>query len=77
MLERLAFDTGIAHGEYRLTADGRAVLMEVAVRPPGDSIMALHWLASGVPLEDAVVGLAVGEDVGVPGGHPVTRARST
>ena len=66
VLERLAFDTGIAHGEYRLTADGRAVLMEVAVRPPGDSIMALHWLASGVPLEDAVVGLAVGESPAYP-----------
>ena len=67
VLDRLRLRTGIAHAEYRLTAAGRAVLMEVAVRPPGDSIMALHWLASGAPLEDAVVGLAVGEDVSYPG----------
>jgi hypothetical protein len=66
VLDRLQLHTGIAHAEYRLTAEGRAVLMEVAVRPPGDSIMALHWLASGAPLEDAVVGLAVGEDVSYP-----------
>ncbi len=67
VLDRLRLRTGIAHAEYRLTADGRAVLMEVAVRPPGDSIMALHWLASGAPLEDALVALAVGEDVSHPG----------
>jgi biotin carboxylase len=67
VLDRLRMRTGIAHAEYRLTAAGRAVLMEVAVRPPGDSIMALHWLASGAPLEDAVVALAVGEDVSYPG----------
>ena len=42
------------------------MLTEVAVRPPGDSIMALHWLATGAPLEDTLVGLAVGEDVAPP-----------
>ena len=73
VLERLAFDTGIAHGEYRLTADGRAVLMEVAARPPGDSIMALHWLASGVPLEDALVALAVGESPAYPAARRFAR----
>jgi ATP-grasp domain len=66
VLDRLGLDTGIAHAEYRLTQAGQAALMEVAVRPPGDSIMALHWLASGAPLEDAVIGLAVGEDVSYP-----------
>lgn len=66
VLERLDFGTGIAHGEYRVTGRGRVVLTEVAVRPPGDGILALHWLATGTALEDALVGLAVGEDVPPP-----------
>ena len=69
ILDALAFDTGMAHAEYRIALDGRPVLIEIAARPPGDSIMALHWLATGTPLEDAVVGLAVGEDVT----HPAPR----
>ncbi|MGC9665113.1 ATP-grasp domain-containing protein [Planosporangium sp. 12N6] len=73
VLERLAFDTGMAHAEYRVTPGGRVVLTEIAARPPGDSIMALHWLATGAPLEDAVVGLAVGEAVKHPA--PVRFAR--
>lgn len=66
VLDRLHFGTGITHGEYRITGDGRVVLTEVAVRPPGDSIMALHWLATGFSLEDAVLGLMVGADVDPP-----------
>jgi D-alanine-D-alanine ligase-like ATP-grasp enzyme len=66
VLDRLAFDTGMAHAEYRVTPEGRVVLTEIAARPPGDSIMALHWLATGAPLEDAVVGLAVGDSVSHP-----------
>jgi biotin carboxylase len=66
VLERLAFGTGMAHAEYRVTAAGRPVLIEIAARPPGDSILALHWLATGAPLEDAIVGLAVGETVSHP-----------
>ncbi|WP_405015702.1 ATP-grasp domain-containing protein [Kitasatospora sp. NBC_00070] len=61
VLARLGFDTGMAHAEYRIGPDGRIVLIEIAARPPGDSIMALHWLATGRPLEDAVVAVAVGE----------------
>lgn len=66
VLDRLQFDTGIAHGEYRVTGRGRVVLTEVAVRPPGDSILALHWLATGTALEDVLIGLAVGEDAATP-----------
>lgn len=66
ILDRLLFDTGIAHAEYRIAPNGGIRLIEIAVRPPGDSIMALHWLANGEPLEDAVVGLAVGESVEAP-----------
>lgn len=61
ILRRLAVGTGMAHAEYRIGPDGAPVLIEIAVRPPGDSIMALHWLSTSSPLEDAVVALAVGE----------------
>lgn len=66
ILRRLDFRTGIAHAEYRVTPTDAVRLMEIAVRPPGDSIMALHWLACGAELEDAVVGLAIGESVSYP-----------
>jgi biotin carboxylase len=67
VLERLAFGTGMAHAEYRMEPGGDPRLIEIAARPPGDSILALHWLATGSALEEAVVALAAGEDVSVPG----------
>ncbi|MBM7774776.1 hypothetical protein JOD54_004980 [Actinokineospora baliensis] len=66
ILRGLDFGTGMAHGEYRIDGGGRISLTEIAVRPPGDAIMELHALATGGSLEDAVVGLAVGEDPAVP-----------
>ncbi|GAA2591889.1 hypothetical protein GCM10010435_83230 [Winogradskya consettensis] len=66
VLRRLAFGTGMAHAEYRMTPGGEPMIIEIAARPPGDSILALHWLATGAALEDAFVALAVGEDVTVP-----------
>lgn len=66
VLDRLAFDSGMAHGEYRLPDDGGdPVLIEIAARPPGDSIMALHWLSTGASLEEAYVHVALGEPVGL------------
>jgi len=73
ILERLEMDTGMAHAEYRIGADGRPWVIEIAVRPPGDSIMALHWLATACPLEDAVVGLAVGEQPVIASAHRFAR----
>ncbi|MFD0823900.1 acetyl-CoA carboxylase biotin carboxylase subunit family protein, partial [Micromonospora zhanjiangensis] len=66
VLDRLDFGTGMAHAEYRLGPGGRPVLIEIAARPPGDSILALHWLATGAAPEDAIVGLAVGADGPLP-----------
>lgn len=58
---------GILHTEFRLTPAGDAVVMEVNGRCPGGSIPALYHLSSSASLEDAVVALAVGEDVTYPG----------
>lgn len=42
ILSHLSFETGVAHAEYRINSQGKIVLMEIAVRPPGDAIMELY-----------------------------------
>jgi biotin carboxylase len=69
VLARLDFRDGVAHAEYRIAADGRVYLMEVAARPAGDSIVTLYHLATGEPLEEAMLAIALGE----PASHPAPR----
>jgi biotin carboxylase len=59
VLKALRFDSGITHAEFRLR-DGQPVLMEIAARLPGDAITMLWHLATGRPLEPAIVDLALG-----------------
>ncbi|MEV6209042.1 ATP-grasp domain-containing protein [Kitasatospora sp. NPDC051914] len=66
MLEALGFQDGIAHAEWRIDADGRAFLMEVAARTPGDGLCTLYELATGAPLEPAIVQIALGEPARYP-----------
>ncbi len=66
MLDRLGFENGIAHSEWRLTADGRPHLMEVAARTPGDGLLALYHLATGEPLEPHIIRVALGEPTSYP-----------
>jgi len=66
LLHRLRFADGIAHSEWRVTPDGRAVLMEVAGRTPGDGLMALYHLATGVPLEPQILNIALGQAASYP-----------
>jgi biotin carboxylase len=73
VIERLDFGTGMTHGEYRITPDGRVVLMEIAARPPGDGIMPLYHLATGSSPEAAVIDAALGLPVTYP--EPVRWAR--
>jgi hypothetical protein len=61
----------MTHAEYRLTEDG-VVLMEVAARLPGDAITFLWELATGQPVEPAMIDLALG----VPTGYPEPRRRA-
>ena len=49
---------GIAHVEMR-DVDGRACLMEIAVRTPGDFIMDIVQLATGVDLFRAVIAISL------------------
>ncbi|GAA0675637.1 ATP-grasp domain-containing protein [Kitasatospora atroaurantiaca] len=58
----LGLDTGIAHLEFRMTSAG-PVIMEVAVRTPGDSIMDAVGLVHGLDMYEALVRLALGMPV--------------
>jgi ATP-grasp domain-containing protein len=66
MLELLAFENGIAHSEWRVDAAGRAYLMEVASRTPGDGLMALYRLATGSPMEPEIIRITLGEHAAYP-----------
>ncbi|GIH74436.1 ATP-grasp domain-containing protein [Planobispora longispora] len=71
VLRRIGFGDGITHAEFRLS-EGRAVLMEVATRLPGDGITFLWHLATGQPLEPVMIDLALGE----PASYPAPRRRA-
>jgi biotin carboxylase len=66
LLTRLDFRDGITHSEWRVGADGRPVLMEIAARTPGDGLLALYLLATGCPLEPEILRIALGEPASYP-----------
>ncbi|SDG48906.1 ATP-grasp domain-containing protein [Lentzea fradiae] len=73
VLDRLDVRDGITHAEWRVTAEGRAVLMEIAARPPGDGLCSLYELATGRPLETEVLRIALGEHSDYPAPRRHTR----
>jgi hypothetical protein len=73
LLERLGFENGIAHSEWRIGADGRPVLMEIAGRTPGDGLLVLYQLATGYPLEPEILRIALGEPASYPAPGRYTR----
>ncbi|MFD8599625.1 ATP-grasp domain-containing protein [Kitasatospora sp. NPDC059646] len=73
MLEALDFQDGVAHAEWRIGPDGRAYLMEVAARTPGDGLCTLYELATGAPLEPEIVRIALGEPASYPKPSRVAR----
>jgi hypothetical protein len=69
LLGNLGFANGISHSEWRIGADGRPILMEIAARTPGDGILVLYLLATGTPLEPEILRIALGE----PASYPAAR----
>lgn len=65
VLDRLGFEDGVAHSEWRMSERG-PVLMEVAARTPGDGLMALYKLATGAAFEPQIMRAALGEPVEYP-----------
>jgi hypothetical protein len=66
MLDWLAFENGTTHSEWRVDETGRAVLMEVACRTPGDGLLTLYLLATGVPIEPQILRVALGQSASYP-----------
>ncbi|TVT31888.1 ATP-grasp domain-containing protein [Amycolatopsis rhizosphaerae] len=73
LLRRLGFENGIAHSEWRIGEDGQPVLMEIAGRTPGDGLLVLYHLATGVPLEPEILRIALGEEASYPAPRRFTR----
>ncbi|WP_312497697.1 ATP-grasp domain-containing protein [Enterococcus sp.] len=42
IVEKIEFEYGIAHAEYKIDSKGKVKLMEIACRPPGDAIIDLY-----------------------------------
>ncbi|WP_347177454.1 ATP-grasp domain-containing protein [Glycomyces sp. L485] len=66
VLDRLGFADGITHSEWRLDDTGTPRLMEIAARTPGDGLLPLYELATGLPLEDQIIRIALGERADYP-----------
>jgi hypothetical protein len=62
---RLDIQNSFMHAEFRMT-DAGPVLMEVAVRPPGDGIMMLYTLATGQPFDELLLPLYSAEPIDIP-----------
>ena len=73
VVHRLGFQDGVSHAEFKITPDGQVFLMEVAARNPGDGIMPLYELATGKPLEEALIRIALNEPAAYP--EPTRLAR--
>jgi biotin carboxylase len=72
VLRRLGVRDAITHAEYRLT-EGGVMLMEVALRLPGDGITVLWSLATGSSMEERIVDVALDRPVRYP--QPRRRVR--
>ncbi|SDE02851.1 ATP-grasp domain-containing protein [Glycomyces harbinensis] len=73
VLDRLGFEDGITHSEWRLDPTGTPRLMEIAARTPGDGLLPLYELATGRPLEDQIIRIALGEPAEYPRPRRVAR----
>ncbi|WP_051704821.1 ATP-grasp domain-containing protein [Streptomyces sp. NRRL S-455] len=62
----LGLNTGIAHLEFRARADDDLVIMEVAVRTPGDHILEIISLAHDFDVYEACLRLTLGEQPQLP-----------
>ncbi|MGM7693042.1 ATP-grasp domain-containing protein [Staphylococcus saprophyticus] len=61
--ERLSFDNGMIHIEYKITTEGKVYLMEYASRPPGDGIMELYDIATDGYIADKIIDIVLGNYV--------------
>lgn len=75
ILQRIRFRSGMTHNEFRRDKNGRIRFIEIAARPPGDSLPRLYSLSTGRPIEEQVLNCVLGEPVAYPA--PKRWARQT
>lgn len=63
IVSALRVQAGICHIEYRVDANDNVFLMEVAVRPPGDSLLDMYRLSVGAPMEPQILNCVLGGPV--------------
>ena len=66
LLQRLGFANGISHSEWRIGADGRPILMEIAARTPATASWCSTCWRPGCPLEPEILRIALGERASYP-----------
>lgn len=66
LIERLNFLDGVAHVEFKINDNGEIFLIELASRPPGDSIIELYSLSLNESFEELIVNVCIGEKITTP-----------
>ncbi|MCX2829633.1 ATP-grasp domain-containing protein [Bacillus pseudomycoides] len=59
IVKKLNFKNGISHAEYKIDSEGNIYLMEIAARNPGDGILQLYQVTTGIPLENILIDIAL------------------
>ncbi|SQD97620.1 Putative biotin carboxylase [Parafrankia sp. Ea1.12] len=61
IVDILGIGSGMIHAEYRMPPGGSPVLIEFAVRNPGDGLLPMYQLSTGIPLEHQILRAMMGE----------------
>lgn len=61
IVELLGIGSGMIHAEYRVPTEGPPVLIEFAVRNPGDGLLPMYQISTGLPLEHQILRTMLGE----------------
>lgn len=76
-IRALGVEDSIVHLEVRQGADGRPMVIEMAVRAPGDFLMEVIGAAHGIDVFDACVQVARGLPPDIPGAGATRRAAAS
>lgn len=66
IIEKLEFENGISHAEYKIDKKNKVYLIEIASRAPGDSILHAYKLSTGKSLTTSIIDILTGK----PAYHP-------
>gem|GEM_PF-6906257 len=75
IVSALKVQAGICHIEYRVDRKDDVYLIEIAARPPGDSLLNMYGLAVGEPIERQILNCLLGEAVVYPRPNRLVRQK--